>query len=354
MRAHIDFVTLLLIPVNRRGFGMNEMRFGPAIWLALAAGLLAHAAASRPVFGDLNVNWDLGAEDCAANPPPPLQVHRYDPTTFVLRQNLCADFEAPLLYLLIGDKRALLIDSGAVEDEASMPLATTIAGLLPQSNGASLPLLVAHTHRHSDHRAGDAQLAKLPNSEIVPIESEELVKFYGFKSWPEDMVTIDLGGRLVEAIAVPGHQRDHLLFYDANTGLAFSGDFLLPGRLLVEDIDAYRASADRAVAFLKNRPVTALLGGHIELDIHGELFARGSTHHANERALALHKEDLESLPTALKDFNGFYSKYSNFVIMNPMRNLLVVATGALIALSLLIWLARRIWKRRHKPALASA
>lgn len=329
---------------------MNKMRFG----LALSTALLANAILAEPVPGDLNVHWNPGAENCSANPQPPLQVHRYDATTFILRQNLCADFEAPFLYLLIGDKRAMLIDSGAVEDEASMPLAKTIAGLLPQSNGVVMPLLVAHTHRHADHRAGDAQLAKLPGAEIVPIELEDIVKYYGFNNWLEDTVTVDLGGRVVEAIAVPGHIRDHLLFYDANTGLAFSGDFLLPGRLLVDDIDAYRASAQRAVAFLKDKPVTALLGGHIELNTNGEPFPSGSTHHPNERTLALAKQDLESLPAALQDFNGFYSKYPNFVIVNPVRNLLVAAVGVIIALTLLIWLVRRAWKRRSKPVLTPA
>jgi hydroxyacylglutathione hydrolase len=323
----------------------------------LATGLLAFlstATFAQPVPGDLDVEWNPGAEDCAANPQPPLQVHRYDATTFILRQNPCADFEAPLLYLLIGDRRAMLIDSGAVEDPAAMPLAGTIADLLPKVNGTPLPLLVVHTHRHADHRAGDAQLAKLPGAEIVPIEPEEIVKFYGFKSWFADTVKVDLGGRIVEAIAVPGHLRDHLLFYDATTGLAFTGDFLLPGRLLVDDIDAYRASADRAVAYLANKPVTALLGGHIELDVNGEVFPSGSTHHPNERPLALDVQDLLSLPAALKDFNGFYSKYPDFIIVNPVRNLLVIAAVAIAILGLTIWALLRFFKRRRsRTAIAT-
>ncbi|MBC8025131.1 MAG: MBL fold metallo-hydrolase, partial [Steroidobacteraceae bacterium] len=318
------------------------------------AALLSTAAIAQPVRGDLTVQWNPGAEDCTANPQPPLQVHRYDATTFILRQNLCADFEAPLLYLLIGDKRALLIDSGAVEDPAAMPLAKAVADLLPKHNGAPLPLLVAHTHRHSDHRAGDAQLAKLPGAEIVPIDPEGIVTFYGFKSWFDDTVKVDLGGRVVEAIATPGHLRDHLLFYDANTGLVFSGDFLLPGRLLVDDIDAYKASADRAVAYLKDKPVTAVLGGHIELGTDGEPFPSGSTLHPNERALALTKQDVESLPAALEDFNGFYSKYPNFVVVNPVRNLIAVAAGVIAVSGLAIWALVRFWKRRKTRAATPA
>jgi hydroxyacylglutathione hydrolase len=324
---------------------MRHVRFV----MALGA-FLSTAALAQPAPGDLGAEWNPGAEDCAASPQPPLQVHRYDATTFILRQNPCADFEAPLLYLLIGEKRALLIDSGAVEDPAAMPLASTVADLLPKANGAPLPLLVAHTHRHSDHRAGDAQLATLPGAEIVPIEPEEIVKFYGFKSWFEDTVKVDLGGRIVEAIAVPGHLRDHLLFYDAKTGLVFTGDFLLPGRLLVDDIDAYRASADRAIAYLADKPVTAILGGHIELDVNGEPFPSGSTYHPNERAMALDIQDLLSLPAALKDFNGFYSKYPDFIVVNPVRNLLVVAAGILAVIGLAIWAMLRFWKRRKARA----
>ena len=138
-----------------------------------------------------------------------------------------------------------------------------------------------------------------------------------------------------------------MLFYDARTGIVFSGDFLLPGRLLVDDIDDYRASAQRAVEFLRDKPVTHVLGAHIELGTDGEAFPAGSTFHPNERTLALGKADLESLPAALADFNGFYSSYPNFIVVNPIRNLIVLATGVIVALVLLVWGARRWWKRRR-------
>ena len=83
----------------------------------------------------------------------PLQVHQYEPQTFILRQSPCADFEANFIYLLIGSNKALLIDTGAVADPKGMPLAKTILELLPDKDGKELPLLVAHTHRHhGSHR----------------------------------------------------------------------------------------------------------------------------------------------------------------------------------------------------------
>ena len=263
---------------------------------------------------------------------------------------MCADFEAPLLYLLIGSKRALLIDSGAVADAKSMPLAEAVAGLLPVVDGTRLPLLVVHTHRHGDHRAGDVQLAALPATEVVPFDAGGMHAFFGFEHWPEGLAQLDLGDRNVEVLPVPGHQSEHLLFYDSRTGIAFTGDFLLPGRLYVDDIDDYRASAQRAVEFLKDKPVTHVLGAHIELAADGEAFPSGSTFHPNERALALSKTDLESLPAALADFNGFYSSHPNFIVVNPIHNLIAFATGVIVALVFLVWMARRLWKRRRAAA----
>ncbi|MGN6149396.1 MAG: hypothetical protein ACTHPD_12715 [Rhizomicrobium sp.] len=96
---------------------------------AMAAVLFfAGAANAQSTAGDLSMHWSEGAQDCKAHPQPPLQMHRYNATTYILRENLCSTFEAPFLYLLIGQTRALLIDSGDVADAKAMPLAQTVRG----------------------------------------------------------------------------------------------------------------------------------------------------------------------------------------------------------------------------------
>jgi hypothetical protein len=80
------------------------------------------SASSQPANGSLDMHWSEGAKDCKATPQPPLQVHAYNPQTFILRENLCATFEAPFLYLLVGSTRALLIDTGDVANPDQMPL----------------------------------------------------------------------------------------------------------------------------------------------------------------------------------------------------------------------------------------
>jgi len=106
-----------------------------AVRAALAILLMSLSLAARAELtaGSLDVSWNVGAGDCTKTPQPPLQVHRYNSGTFILRENPCATYEAPFLYLLVGSTRALLIDTGAVTEAAAMPLARTVRSLLPGS-----------------------------------------------------------------------------------------------------------------------------------------------------------------------------------------------------------------------------
>ena len=317
--------------------------------MALSAFLLTTTLArSQPVPGSLDVHWNEGAADCTATPQNPLQVHNYESQTFILRQSPCADFEANFIYLLIGSDKALLIDTGAVADSKAMPLAKTILELLPDKDGKKLPLIVAHTHRHLDHRAGDPQFASLPSVQLVPFDLEGVRAFFGFTDWPNGIAHVDLGGRTVDVIPTPGHNQTHLAFYDDRTGILFSGDFLMPARLLIGDAKAYHESAKRAVEFLKTRPLTHVLGGHIELNAAGRAYRFGSHYHPNEHRLELAKADLTALPAALERFNGFYARYPNYILANPIHNLVAVAIIAVAVLILIVWGVRRLLRRRRR------
>src|SRR6516164_3511417 len=80
--------------------------------LHFCAFLFATASLAAPINGQvvpgsMDVRWSSGSQDCKTNSDSPIQVHRYEPSTFMLRQNLCVSFEGNFLYLLIGSHRAL-------------------------------------------------------------------------------------------------------------------------------------------------------------------------------------------------------------------------------------------------------
>ena len=314
-------------------------------YVALAAlGLCSLASATALPAGP--AQWHSGAEECTPDTTQ-TEIQEIDDRTFVLRQNPCVDYEANLVYLLVGTQRSLLIDTGAVDGTKAAPLVGLVWLALERVGAGKSQLLVAHTHGHQDHRAGDQAFSKLPNTLIAPHESAALREALGFSDWPNGLATIDLGGRIVDLIPTPGHHEDHIVFYDRKSRILFTGDFLLQGRLLVDDLDAYQASAQRVVDFVKEHPVEQVRGAHIELDITGMAYPGGATFHPNERVRPLTALDVNNLPAALADFNGFYSRHPNFIVVNPIHNLLAVVTGIIVALAFLVWLARWLWTRRR-------
>jgi glyoxylase-like metal-dependent hydrolase (beta-lactamase superfamily II) len=308
-----------------------------------------------PVFGQdapgsMEVKWNEGASDCKTNPQPPLQVHPYNEHTFILRESLCATYEGPFLYLLVGSQRALLIDTGAVSDPREMPLAATVRGLLPQQD---FPLLVVHTHGHLDHRSGDAQFAGDPHTQIVGTALEDVQSHFHFSHWPTESAQVDLGQRVVDVLPTPGHYPSELSYYDRQTGLLFSGDFLLPGRLLIADKGADLASAQRMARFAGEHPITYVLGGHVELDRAGNTFL-GDHYHPDERPLQLAKEQLLQLPAIVEGFNGFYGRHGEYVLENQNR-VLAAAAAVLVVLLLAAGMAvRALLRRRRARRSASA
>jgi hypothetical protein len=149
-----------------------------------------------PITGHLDVRWIHGSPrrrdpGGSAAADPPIQVHAYDPHTFVLRQSKSVHHEAPFLYLFLGNDRALLLDTGATADPGLFPLRATVDGIL---NGwlADRPrpdyeLVVAHTHAHSDHVAGDPQFGGRPATTVVPVDVEAVRAFFGIRAWPGEV-----------------------------------------------------------------------------------------------------------------------------------------------------------------------
>ena len=148
--------------------------------------------AGAPVHGDLDVRWIHGSPRGTENADPPIQVHRYDPHTYVLRQSKALTAEAPFLYLLFGNERAVLFDTGASKKTAGNPLRETVDGIveswLAEHPRDGYELIVAHTHGHLDHVEGDAQFADRPATTVVDRELEAVQAFYGFTAWPEQIV----------------------------------------------------------------------------------------------------------------------------------------------------------------------
>ncbi|HTE54416.1 MAG TPA: MBL fold metallo-hydrolase [Kofleriaceae bacterium] len=260
----------------------------------------AATASCRSAADTFPPAWIRGGPDCGAEEE--IQVHRLDQDTFILRQSLCTSFEAPFLYLLFGQDRVLLEDTG----DGGIPIADAVLAIIDQvlaeRGQDSIELVVAHSHGHGDHTAGDEQFEGLPGVTVVGTSVSEVQDFFSIGSWPDDTSSIDLGGRVVDVVPIPGHQGADIALFDRAAGLLLTGDTLYPGRLYIGDFAEYRASVGRLVQFAGERDVCWVLGAHIEMTVTpGEDYAMGVTSHPDEHPLQLGMEHLVELGRALDD-----------------------------------------------------
>jgi glyoxylase-like metal-dependent hydrolase (beta-lactamase superfamily II) len=283
-------------------------------------------ATGAPAAGSLAVSWIHGAPARRRATDPPIQVHRYDEHTVILRQSKSVHYEAPFIYLLFGNDRALLLDTGATADPARFPLRATVDQLveewLAQHPRDGYQLVVVHTHGHGDHVAGDAQFAGRPATTVVSRELDVVKEHFGFTAWPEQVVPYDLGGRVLEITGSPGHHRAAITVYDPWTGFLLTGDTVYPGRLYVQDFAQFQASLDRMIELAGDRPVTHVLGCHIEMTRRpGRDYPIGATYQPDEPLLEMTVAQLREIQAAAASVAGKRGihPFGAFIIYNEPR-----------------------------------
>ena len=269
---------------------------------------------------DLNVqNWIHGSENCEDNIDPPIQVVKYNSNTYILRQNKCTNYEAPFMFLFFGENKALLMDTGATQEDDIFPIYETVNRIIndwSKKNGA-VELIVAHTHKHGDHFAGDVQFKGKPKTSVIDLEVKDVQDFFKIANWPEEVVDYDLGNRMMKIIPIPGHQASSIAVYDTSTKILLTGDTFYPGRLYINDWIAFKISIERLVKFTDSYKVSTILGNHIEMtQTVGVDYPMGSNYQPKEHQLPLSVLTLKELSRALTKLGDTPTKkiHDSFII----------------------------------------
>jgi hydroxyacylglutathione hydrolase len=258
--------------------------------------------------------WQDGT-DCANETK--VQVWKYSDDTFILRQSLCTNFEGPFIYVLFGQDKVFVQDTGTGHANTATAVMGVVDKWLTEHGKASIDVVVTHSHSHGDHVGGDGFFKGLPGVTVVGTNTSDVQSFFGFDSWPDQAVTYDLGGRVLDVVAIPGHQSAHIAVYDRELDLLLTGDTLYPGRLYIKDWQAYRASVQRLKSFVDaGNPVTWVLGTHIEMNTSGDDYSMGSDYHQNEHALQLEPAILNELFEATQAMGNSpsYQAHPSFII----------------------------------------
>lgn len=126
----------------------------------------------------------------------------------IYKNTYCFDEGHVRFFLIVGEKRALLIDSG-MKTENARELVEKIT---------DKEIVLVNTHADMDHTACNAQF------EIAHMHPCECYNYKGKIApvWDDDY--FDLGNRAIEVIHIPGHTPGSIALLDRENKVLFSGD----------------------------------------------------------------------------------------------------------------------------------
>src|ERR1700726_1527968 len=139
------------------------------LFLGFGLGLGHTGAELKP--GTLAEPWLTGGPNCLTIPD--WQGHEYNEDFYILRESGCINPEKPFLYLIFGENKALLEDTGVAReaDKTVIPTAPVILDLMAKwakrKNHAPVSLVVIHSHSHGDHTAADGQFQQTPSVQFI-------------------------------------------------------------------------------------------------------------------------------------------------------------------------------------------
>ena len=211
-------------------------------------------------------------------------VEEIDAQTFAISEY--KHWEETHCYLLCGQKRAILIDTGLGVSNIKKIV----------DNLTKLPVMVVTTHVHWDHIGGHKYFDKIAVHELekdwlsvkfpisLQVVKKNLTKFpcdfpsefdidayQIFQGVPQRVLNdddrLDLGNREIQVVHTPGHSPGHCCFYESERGYLFSGDLIYKGCLY-----AFYPSTDPNLFFdsikrIQKYKVTRILPGHYQLNI---------------------------------------------------------------------------------------
>lgn len=166
-------------------------------------------------------------------------------------------------YLIIGQSRAVLFDSGSGTRDISAAVA----------NLTKLPVTVIVSHLHFDHLGGISPFGHVAMIDLPQTRADvsrglfkpgryEYMGFFDGRGAPSFRVAewlapgaiIDLGGRTLRVLSTPGHTPSSVALFDASNRRLFIGDFIYPTTLYAflpgASLSTYQATAKMLLQML--------------------------------------------------------------------------------------------------------
>ncbi|MBE6899259.1 MAG: MBL fold metallo-hydrolase [Ruminococcaceae bacterium] len=210
-----------------------------------------------------------------------------DENTFAISEP--KHWEETNCYLLIGTKKALLIDTGLGVGDISSEIGKI----------TDKPVIAVPSHVHWDHIGGLRYYPEFYVHELekdwidgnFPLSNEFVYKmlvkdndltdvikvddYAVFRGKPSGVLKdgdiIDLGGRKIKVLHTPGHSPGHLCFFEEETGYLFTGDLIYKGTLFANYESTDPEKYFESVRKIAELPIKRVFPAHHSLDISTEI-----------------------------------------------------------------------------------
>lgn len=178
--------------------------------------------------------------------------HQIDEHTWIGSGHVMA---SESLYLVEGEKKALLIDAGTkIKD-----LDKIVASITKK------PVMLVATHVHPDHTGSAIDFFPeiyLNAADTVNIP-QMMPNYKGKVIYLKDGEVIDLGGRKIEVVFTPGHTPGSTTFINKQAGYGFSGDSFGSGNLLLTtSFSTLKATCEKMSAIMSQYGIKYMYPGH--------------------------------------------------------------------------------------------
>jgi len=181
-------------------------------------------------------------------------IEQVDNKTYRIRETKSS--QGNISYLIVGDKKALLFDSGSGENqsESMKSLVDSLAGV---------PIILLHSHFHFDHmgNSNDFSSIALPNlpalsslldSNMVLPLSEKMTLDTTKTSLKIAKIlplnaSVDLGNREIQIQHTAGHSPYSFCIIDKDRKYLFAGDLAYKGLLRINQLNDYQNSLSQLI-----------------------------------------------------------------------------------------------------------
>ena len=184
-------------------------------------------------------------------------------------------------YLILGDDRALMFDTGCGENEVKGNY--KIKYIIDKIT--TLPVTLIQSHFHFDHNQNIHEFERIAFPDLPELRERvspegqfqftQADLFEG--NYPSEIIVdewfpletdIDLGGQVIQLVHVPGHSDESVAIMIPSSGIMLLGDFLYNGALFLfrnDDLAVYQQTVDHLNSLLNSE--YSLFGAHGDPEI---------------------------------------------------------------------------------------